>query len=168
MSITDLIGLYGAVLSTAIIAVAVWRHFYRARKIKREKAKVQFTLYLLNKVDRNTKKTFPIVVVMLANLGTERVSFKGLHYTGISNHGSKCTGTPGWYEEPEAAYGIMKRLLPVVLESGQTVDLPMLTTSVFKNNKDLRIWLEDFDNNKRYIPDSEVSDMQKKVTELNK
>ncbi len=165
MSIADWIGLYGALLSTAIAVVATWRHFHRAQKIEREKAKVQFTLYLLNKLDRNTKKAFPIVVVMVANLGTERVSFKRMHYSGIANPGGKCTGTPGWYEEPEAAYGIMKRLLPVVLESGQTVDLPLLSAAVFKNIDNLEIWMEDFDDKKFYISGKEVADMQRKVAE---
>ena len=59
----------------------------------------------------------------------------------------------------------MKRLLPVVLESGQTVDLPLLSAAVFKNIDNLEIWMEDFDDKKFYISGKEIADMQRKVAE---
>ena len=117
----DPIAVYGAVLSTLIVLVAVFRFLAERRRRRKERRKFRSDLYFLRKIDRNSKKVHPIVVVLLANLGSERLSFKSLKYAGVSKLGGPVTGTMGWYEQPEELYGIRNRLLPLVLESGETI-----------------------------------------------
>jgi hypothetical protein len=167
MEISDIIAIYGASLSSLIAIVAVARHFYIKNHEKKERLKLQTTLYLLNKIHPKTQKKFPIIVVLLANLGKERISIKGIEYEGKTKGGVKTSGTPGWYEEPEAAYGVMKRLLPVVLESGQTKDLPIIPTGVFIHIQDLKIWLNTFDNKKIYLKKEDIVDINGQIKRAN-
>jgi len=162
MNTSDWIGIYGAILSTLIAIAAVFRWTISWRKRETEKKKLGTELYLLNKIDINTKKKHPVVVIMLANLGSERISIKGIEYSG-SKSGMPSKGSPGWYEEPEARYGIQKRLLPVVLESGQTKDLPILSIGIFSHNDDLKIWLNTFDDEKVFLDESDILKMKDEV-----
>lgn len=125
ITLTDGIAIYGAVLSRIIAFIATARFVIGKAIVWKERKKFQTDLYFLRKIDRNTKETHPIVVVLLANLGTERISLKSLEYEGIAENGLETTGCMGWYEQPEELFGIRRRLLPVVLESGQTADLPI-------------------------------------------
>ena len=159
----DWIALYGAFLSTLIAVVAIWRFFARKVREKRELGKFQTGLYFLRKVDRGTKKVHPIVVILLANLGSIRVSLKSLEYEGIAENGIKAKGSMGWYEQPDELYGIRNRLLPCVLESGQTADLPMVQIGVIMRIKDLKIWLTDFNERRYYIAERDISDVRRDV-----
>jgi hypothetical protein len=158
-----LIAIYGAGLSTLIAVVAPVRFIARKIRAHREKAKFQTDLYFLRKVDKSTKKTYPIIVVLLANLGKERISLKSLEYQGIAENGMETTGSMGWYEQPDELFGIRNRLLPIVLESGQTADLPMIEIGVLKGIKNLRIWLTDFDGKRYYIAENDIEKMRRDV-----
>jgi len=159
----DWIALYGAVLSSLIVVVASWRFFARKFHEKRELGKFRTDLYFLRKVDRATQKVHPIVVVLLANLGTARVSLKSLEYEGVSENGMKTQGGMGWYEQPEELYGIRNRLLPCVLESGQTADLPMVEIGVITRVRELKIWLTDFYNRRFYIEERDIAKVRRDV-----
>lgn len=156
LSPTDWIAIYGAALSTIIALVAVARFAWHFFKKRSERAKFQTDLYFLCKIDRQTKTEHPIVAVLLANLGAERISLKSLEYEGIAENGLETKGSMGWYEQPEEAYGIRNRLMPVVLESGQTADLPMIQIGVITRNKNLRIWLTDFNDRQYYLEQRDI------------
>lgn len=86
---------------------------------------------------------------------------KSLEFQGISENGTMATGTMGWYEQPDEIFGIRKRLLPIVLESGQTADLPMIGIGLITRTKDLQIWLTDFDGKRYYISQSDIEMMKR-------
>lgn len=102
-------------------------------------------------------------MVLLANLGSERVSIKSLEYEGVGENGLSTRGGMGWYEQPEEAYGIRKRLLPVVLEPGQTADLPMIYISVITRVKDVKIWLTDFEDRRFYIEQPDIDHVRRDI-----
>jgi hypothetical protein len=172
VSTGDWIALYGAVLSSLIVFVATWRFVAQKLRTRRERRKFQTDLYFLRKVDRASQKVHPIVVVLLANLGTERVAVKSLEYDGLAENGLKTTGAMGWYEQPEELFGIRNRMLPRILESGQTADLPMVEIGVLTRIGNLRIWLTDFDNRRHYIAQPDIEkvrqDVQKYLEESTK
>jgi hypothetical protein len=157
------IAIYGAGLSTIIVLVASLRFTVRKIRARRERAKFQTDLYFLRKIDKSTKKVYPIVVLLLANLGKERISLKSLEYKGISENGLETTGCMGWYEQPDELFGIRNRLLPIVLESGQTADLPMIEIGILKRIKNLRIWLNDFDGKPYYIAKNDIEKMRRDI-----
>jgi hypothetical protein len=132
-------------------------------KGRKERAKFQTDLYFLRKVDRSTKEIHPIVVVLLANLGAERIALKSLDYQGVAENGLETTGCMGWYEQPEELLGIRNRLLPIVLESGQTADLPMVQIGVITWTKDLKIWLTDFDGRRYYLDEADIANVRRDV-----
>ena len=159
----DWIAFYGAALSSVIAVFAVARYIARKLRSRKERAKFQTDLYFLRKIDRNTKQVHPIVVVLLANLGTQRISLKSLDYEGIAENNLKMTGGMGWYEQPEELYGIRNRLLPLVLEGGQTADLPMVEIGVLLRVRQLKIWLTDFDDRRYYIEDRDIEKVRHDV-----
>lgn len=163
LSLTDWIGIYGAALSTAIAVVAAARFGWRHLEKRRERAKFQTDLYFLRKIDRQSKTEHPIVVVLLANLGEERISLKSLEYDGVTENGVETRGSMGWYEQPEEAYGIRNRLLPVVLESGQTADLPMIQIGVVTRTKALRIWFTDFNDRRYYLEQRDIDKVKRDI-----
>lgn len=163
ITITDWIAIYGAVLSSIIALIATVRYVAGKIVIWKEKKKFQTDLYFLRKIDRNSKEVHPIVVVLLANLGAERISLKSLEYEGIAENGLETTGCMGWYEQPEELFGIRKRLLPVVLESGQTADLPMVQIGVITRVKNLNIWLTDFADRRYYIDERDIRKVKQDV-----
>lgn len=160
---TDWIALYGALLSTLIAVAGTVMFLAKKAKERRERSKFQTDLYLLRKVDRKSKETHPIVVVFLANLGTERIALKSLEFDGVAENGLQTTGSMGWYEQPEEVYGIRNRLLPIVLESGKTADLPMVEIGVITRVQNLRIWLTDFDGRRYYIDQNDISKVRHDV-----
>jgi hypothetical protein len=160
---TDWIAIYGAALSSIIAIIAVARSVIKEVVAWNERKKFQTDLYFLRKVDRNTKKVHPIVVILLANLGTERISLKSLDYDGIAENGLETTGCMGWYEQPEELFGIRQKLLPLVLEGGQTADLPMVEIGVITRVKNLRIWLTDFANRRHYIAERDINKVRHDV-----
>lgn len=83
----DWIGIYGAFLATIIGLIQCLKFIVQKIRARKERAKFQTDLYLLRKVDRNTKEVHPIVVVLLANLGFERIALKTLEYQGIAEKG---------------------------------------------------------------------------------
>jgi len=159
----DWIALYGAVLSSLIAVVASWRFFAGKLLEWQELRKFQTDLYFLRKINRATREVHPIVVVLLANLGATRISLKSLEYEGIADNGLKTQGSMGWYEQPEELYGIRKRLLPCVLESGQTADLPMVEIGVISRIRDLKIWLADFNGRRFYIEPHDIENVRRDV-----
>jgi hypothetical protein len=163
MSPSDWIAAYAALLSTVIAVVASFGFVARRIKKRRERAKFQTDLYFLRKVDRRTQEVHPIVVVLLANLGTERIALKSLEYSGVTENGLQGTGSMGWYEQPDELFGIRKRLLPVVLESGQTADLPMIGIGVITRNTDLKIWLTDFDGRRYYLAEDDITEVRRDI-----
>jgi hypothetical protein len=158
-SLADWIALYGAALSSIIAVVASWRFIARKLREWRELRKFKTDLYFLKKNDRTSREVHPIVVVLLANLGTARISLKSLEYEGIAENGLKTQGAMGWYEQPEELFGIRNRLLPCVLESGQTTDLPMVEIGVISKIRDLKIWLTDFDDRRFYIEERDIENV---------
>ena len=157
ISAGDWIALYGAALSSVIALVACWRFIAQKLRWRRERSKFKTDLYFLRKIDRSTQKVHPIVVVLLANLGTERISVKSLEYEGISENGLETQGGTDWYEQPEELYGIRNRLLPRVLDSGETADLPMIQIGVLTRVRALKIWLTDFNDFRYYIDDRDIA-----------
>ena len=159
----DWIALYGAMLSSLIAIIASWRFVAQKLRARRERLKFQTDLYFLRKIDRSSQKVHPIVVVLLANLGTERIALKSIEYEGIAETGLQTKGGFGWYEQPEERYGIRNRLLPRVLESGQTADLPMVHIGVISQVRDLKIWLTDFNDHRYYIDDNDIARVRRDV-----
>lgn len=157
------IAIYGAVLSTLIVLVAGGKWLYEYAKKRNELKKFQTDLYLLRKIDRDTKQTHPIVVVLLANLGKERIALKSLHYSGVAENGCETKGCMGWYEQPDEAYGIRNRLLPLILESGQTADLPMISIGVITRTSQLKIWFIDFEDNKIFIEKQDIESVKRDI-----
>jgi len=166
ITLGDWIAVYGGVLSTIIGLVACLRFIARKIRTGKERAKFQTDLYFLRKIDRNTKEVHPIVVVLLANLGFQRISLKSLEYQGITENGLETTGCMGWYEQPEELFGIRNRLLPIVLESGQTADLPMVQIGILTRIKNLKIWLTDFDGRRYYIDEKDIKEAKHDVEEF--
>ena len=163
ITITDWIAFYGALLSTIIVLVASVKFFAHKMRVRKERAKFQTDLYLLRKVDKSTKEIHPVVVVLLANLGVERIALKSLEYEGVAENGIETTGCVGWYEQPEELFGIRNRLLPIVLESGQTADLPMVEIGVITRIENLKIWLTDFDGRRHYLAESDINKVRHDV-----
>ena len=163
VSTGDWIALYGAMLSSLIAIVASWRFVAHKLHTRRERLKFQTDLYFLRKIDRTSQKIHPIVVVLLANLGTERVSLKSLEYEGIAENDLKTQGGMGWYEQPEELFGIRNRLLPCVLDSGQTFDLPMIEIGVLTRIRDLKIWFTGFDDRRYYIDERNIAKVRRDV-----
>jgi hypothetical protein len=130
---SDWIAIYAAVLSTIIALVASLRFVVRKIKTRKERGKFQTDLYFLRKVDRNSKKVHPIVVVLLANLGSEEL------------------------------FGIRNRLLPIVLETGQTADLPMVGIGILTRIKNLKIWLTDFEDQRYYVAEKDIKKVRHDV-----
>lgn len=159
----DWVAIYAALLSTIIAVVAIFKFIARKIRARKELSKFQTDLYFLRKVDRITKEVHPIVVVLLANLGVERIALKSLEYQGVAENGGETTGCMGWYEQPEELFGIRNRLLPIVLESGQTTDLPMVEIGVITRIKNLKIWLTDFDGRRHYIAESDINEVRHDV-----
>ncbi|MCP5008104.1 MAG: hypothetical protein GY941_29830 [Planctomycetes bacterium] len=108
------------------------------------------------------------MVVLLANLGNERISLKSLHYSGVAENGCETSGCMGWYEQPDEAYGIRNRLLPLILESGQTADLPMISIGIITRNKQLRIWFIDFDDKKIFLEKKDIQSVMRDIEEYQK
>jgi hypothetical protein len=156
ITLTAWIAIYGALLSTIIALAGLVRFIVKKIRARKERAKFQTDLYFLRKVDRSTKEVHPIVVVLLANLGSERISLKSLEYQGIAENGLGTTGCMGWYEQPEELFGIRNRLLPIVLESGQTADLPMVQIGILTRITDLKIWLTDFEGRRYYVAENDI------------
>ena len=152
----DWIAFYAAVLATITAVVAGIRWVVQWIRERKERNKFQTNLYFLRKIDRITKQIHPIVVVLLANLSTARISLKSLEYEGMAENGVKTSGSMGWYEQPEELYGIRNRLLPIVLESGQTADLPMIEIGILTRARDLKVWLTDFNERRYYISDNDI------------
>jgi hypothetical protein len=163
VSTGDWIALYGALLSSLIAFVAIWRFLAQKLRTRRERRKFQTDLYFLRKIDRSSQKVHPIVVVLLANLGTERVALKSLEYDGLAENGLKTSGAMGWYEQPEELFGIRNRLLPRILESGHTADLPMVEVGVITRIRNLRIWLTDFDDRRYYVAERDIDSVRRDV-----
>ena len=159
----DSIALYGAILSTLLALTGMAKFLYTLIKRQKEKNKFRTDLYYLTKIDNKSKKEHPIIVVLLANLVTERIAIKSIEYSGISKNGLKTSGSPGWYEQPEEAYGTRKRLLPIVIESGQTKDLPMFYTGIFENIDKLKIKLIDFDDREYFIDQCDIDKITKEI-----
>lgn len=155
--------IYGATISTIIALVAFFKFIAQKIRVRKERAKFQTDLYFLQKVDRSTKGVHPIVVVLLANLGSERIALKSLDYQGIAENGQEITGCLGWYEQPEELFGIRNRLLPLVLESGKTADLPMIEIGILTNIKNLKIWLTDFDGHHYYLAENDIINVRNDV-----
>lgn len=162
-TLADWVAIYGAVLSSVIAIVAVVRYVAQKLRSRKERDKFHTELYFLGKIDRSTKQVHPIVVVLLANIGTQRISLKSLDYEGITENGLKVTGGMGWYEQPEELYGIRNRLLPLVLEGGQTADLPMVEIGVLTRVRQLKLWLTDFDDHRYYIEDRDIENVRRDV-----
>jgi hypothetical protein len=163
IKITEWIAIYGALLSTIIAVVASFTFIARKIRTRSERAKFQTDLYFLRKINRSTKKIYPIVVVLLANLGAERIALKSLEFQGIAENGLEPTGCAGWYEQPEELFGIRNRLLPLVLESGQTADLPMVQIGVITRIKNLKIWLTDFSDRRYYLAKNDIDKVRRDV-----
>ncbi len=163
VTFNEWLAVYAALLSTTIALVASVRFVAKRIRARKERAKFQTDLYFLRKVDRSTKEVHPIVVVLLANLGTERIALKSLDYQGVTENGLQTTGCMGWYEQPEELFGIRNRLLPIVLESGKTADLPMVQIGVITRIKDLKIWLTDFDGRRYYLAEADLAKVRRDV-----
>ena len=163
ISPSDWIAAYAAILSTAIAFFGFAKPLYQKLQIRRERLKLQTDLYLLRKIDRTTRDIHPIVVVLLANLGAERIALKSLEYEGLTENGQRTSGGMGWYEQPEELFGIRNRLLPLVLESGQTADLPMVEIGVLIHVKDLKIWFTDFEEKRYYIVANDIAKVRRDV-----
>ncbi len=69
----------------------------------------------------------------------------------------------GWYEQSEELFGIRNRLLPIVLESGKTADLPMVEIGVFTRFKNLKIWLTDFDGRRYCLAENDINKVRDDV-----
>lgn len=154
----DWVAIYGAALSTLITVIAGICWIHKQYKKHLEKNKFSTMLYLLRKIDKDTKKVHPVIVLMIANLGTEKIAFKSLEYDGIAENECRVHGNVGWYEEPEAAYGIRNRLLPTIIESSDVKDLPILSLGIFSNTRNLRIWLTDFDDKKYFLEEQTIKE----------
>lgn len=166
VTISNWIGIYGAILSSIIVGVALVRYVTQKRHIAGERSKFRTDVYFLRKIDRSTKKVHPIVVVLLANLGAQRISLKSLKYSGIAENGVDVSGSMGWYEQPEELYGVRNRLLPIVLEGGQTADLPMIQVGVLTRVRQLKIWLTDFDDQRYYIESADIEKVRRDVEDF--
>ena len=161
LSTENWISIYAAVLSTIIALVAVIRQIRKWWRTRRERDKFQTDLYFLTKVDRTTREKHPIIVVLAANLGDERIALKSLEYQGISKtNGLMTSGMCGWYEQPEELFGIRNRLLPRVLASGETADFPMLEIGVLIDVQELKVWLTDFNDRRYYLADLDIENMR--------
>jgi len=69
----------------------------------------------------------------------------------------------GWYEQPDEAYGIRKRLLPLILKSGETADLPMIYISVITKTKNLKIWFTDFNDKKIFLEGKDIQSVKRDI-----
>ena len=162
------IAFYGATLSTVLALTGLGNFIYKHYKKKQERKKFKTDLYYLTKINSTTKEEHPVIVILMANLGSERICIKSIEYSGTSKNGCETSGSPGWYEQPEEAYGIRNRLLPVVLESGQTKDLPMFSISVFKHTENLKIKLIGFDDETYFIEQCDIDKIYKEIERFKK
>ena len=95
--------------------------------------------------------------------GSERIALKSLDFWSVAENGLETTGSMGWYEQPEELLGIRNRLLPIVLESGQTADLPMVQIGVITRTRDLKIWLTDFDGRRYYLAEADIAKVRREI-----
>ncbi len=146
----DPVAVYGAVLSTVIALVAAGKFIHSKWSDTREKEKVHISLNHMITNDPKTKEKVDIAFILFANLGKSTVVLKEVEYFGDNSRGS-----PGWYQEPEATYGIMKRVLPAVLKPGEVVELPLFYL-VFFSHEFEKMVIRDIEDREYRVPDREI------------
>jgi hypothetical protein len=109
-----------------------------------------------------------MIAMLVANLGNSRVAIKGVEYSLTGDPTLGTGGSPGWYEVPEAAYGRGRRLLPTVLEPGETVDLPLFSYEFFDRAEDMKMWLNTFDDKRIYLDEVEIKGIAHTIARANK
>lgn len=159
MTDLDPIAIYGAILSTIIAFIGLGRFLYSKWSEKREKGKVHVSLNHMITNDPKSGDLVDIVFILFANLGKSTIVLKEIEYFGENSRGS-----PGWYQEPEAAHGIMKRVLPKVLNPGDVTELPLFYLAFF-SKKFNKMFVKDIEDNKYLIPDTEIEKMRRKSDE---
>ena len=155
----DPVAIYGAVLSTVIVVFSGGKYLYEKRLHHKEKDKIYISLNNMITNDPKTKEKVDIAFILFANLGKSTIVLKEVEYFG-----EKSKGSPGWYQEPEATYGLMKRVLPAVLKSGDVVELPLFYLAFFKHEYD-RMILRDIEDKEYDVPKNDILRMRKKLNE---
>jgi hypothetical protein len=153
----DPVAVYGAALSSVIALVGAGKFVHSWWSENREKEKVHISLNYMITNDPKTKKKVDIAFILFSNLGKSTIVLKEVEYTG-----ENFTGSPGWYQEPEATYGIMKRVLPAVLKPGDVVELPLFYLAFFTHDFDKMI-LRDIENKQYIVPDREIQHLREKA-----
>jgi hypothetical protein len=155
----DPVAVYGATLSTVIALVGAGRFIYVKWSDRREKKKVHVSFHHMITNDPKTKERVDIAFILFANLGESTIVLKEVEYFGDGSRGS-----PGWYQEPEATHGIMKRVLPAVLKPGDVVELPLFYLAFF-DHAFHRMVVRDIENHEYEVPPSEVEGMRRRLGE---
>lgn len=155
----DPVAVYGAALSTVIALVGAGRFIYLKWSGRKEKKKVHVSLNYMITNDPKTREKVDIGFILFANLGKSTIVLKEVEYVGDGSRGS-----PGWYQEPDATYGLMKRVLPAVLKPGDVVELPLFYLAFF-GHAFHRMIIRDIENYEYEIPPSEVEGMRRKLRE---
>lgn len=165
MARRDPVAVYGAVLSTVIALVGAGHFIYTKWSDTREKEKINVSLNHMIVNDPKTKEKVDIAFILFANLGQSTIILKEVEYFGDNSRGS-----PGWYREPEATYGIMRRVLPVVLKPGDVAELPLFYLAFFSHDF-RKMVVRDIEGREYVIPESEIQSIRrelKKVTANNR
>jgi hypothetical protein len=146
----DYIALYAAGLSTVIAITGTARYLYNKRVLDKEKDKVHISL---NKMITNKPngERVDIAFILFANLGKNTIVIKEVKFK--TNDGGE--GSPGWYEEPSATYGKMKRVLPAVLKTGDVVELPLFYYKLIDHSF-TEMTLVDIENKIYHVPSQDL------------
>lgn len=136
----DWVAAYAAVVSTVVFLWTVGREIYDRRRTKQERSRLHVHMSVVRVKNRPDGKIFHILPLHVSNLGREPVIVTGVVARGPGNEIH-----PGVFAEPGAAYGGQERVLPKKLEAGETIELPLFTAAIFRNEI-LAIVVLDADN----------------------
>jgi len=156
----DPIALYAAIVSTVVACKIIIRYYMEWKHRKTERSKVIVNMQHITVHNTIDGKKFELLPLLVSNLGRESVIIKE-----VVARGPGYSSNPGWYREPAATYGIQEQILPKELKPGESVELPLFTIDIFRNQID-EIAVIDSDEKKFKVSVLDFSRMKTKAEEL--
>lgn len=99
------------------------------RRGRKEQMKIMVSAHIAIIHNQNDGGVFHLVPLLVSNIGRDSVILKEVVFYGPSHK-----GTAGWFREPGAAYGVREQVLPKELKSGESIELPVLSIGIFRND----------------------------------
>jgi hypothetical protein len=116
------------------------------RRNRRERRKILVNAHIETIHNKTDGRIFHLIPLLISNVGREPVILKEIVFSGPGHNGS-----PGWFREPGAAYGLREQLLPREIKPAESVELPLLSVAIFRNEIS-EIAIVDSDDVKHKLP----------------